>query len=147
MTEHPKPNPWNFHNTNHALVSPDQLYQLVYYDLNEIAMGAPLGGLCYLKENGTKVKIHDWCGGPPVWHNEGKLLAIPIWERTALEGTVQKIGIVDLERLELKIFEKTFRVLDLGSFEGKVVRAAYQDTDLSFDIEAEKIEVVLKLNE
>lgn len=147
MTEHPKQNPWNFHNTDNALVSPDQLYQLVYYDLNEIAMGAPLGGPCYLEGNGEKVKIHDWCGGPPVWHNEGKLLVIPIWERTALEGTVQKVGIVDLERLELKIFEKTFRVLDLRSFEEKVVRAVYQNTHLSFDIEAEKIEVILKLNE
>lgn len=147
MPEHPKPNPWNFHNTDYALVSPDQLYQLVYYDLNEIAMGAPLGGLCYLEGNGTKIKIHDWCGGPPVWHNEGKLLAIPIWERTALEGIVQKIGIVDLEQLELKIFEKTFRVLDLRSFKEKFVRADYQNTDLSFDIEAEKIEVILKLNE
>lgn len=147
MTHHPKPNPWNFHNNDHALVSPDQLYQLVYYDMNEIAMGAPLGGLCYLEGNGTKIKIHNWCGGPPVWENKGLSFAIPIWERTALEGTVQKIGIVDLEQLELKIFEKTFRVLYLRSFEGKVVRAGHQNTDLSFDIDAEKIEVVLNLNE
>jgi hypothetical protein len=34
----------------------------VYYDLNEIAMGAPIGGECRLETADKKtIKIHDWC--------------------------------------------------------------------------------------
>ncbi len=42
------PNPWDFNNIDKKLVSPDNFYKAVYYDLNEIAMGAPIGGQCFL---------------------------------------------------------------------------------------------------
>lgn len=143
------PDPWDFHNTDKTLVAPDKRHRLVYYNLNEIAMGAPLGGPCFLEGNGEKVKINDWCGGPPVWEQESKSFAIPIWARTFSEGTIQKIGIVDLEHLELKIFEKTFRVLDLRFFEENMVSGfdspIYNTETVSFDIETEKIETTIKL--
>ena len=139
------PTPWNFHNTDKRLLSPDGQHKLIYYDLNEIAIGAPLGGTCFLEGDGFKLKIHDWCGGPPAWQNEGKLLAISIWERTSIDGTIQKIGIVDLEHLELKIFEKSFRVLDLRSFEGNIVSIISNNETFSFDTKRETIETVIKL--
>ena len=142
--------PWNFHNTDKRLLSPDGQHKLVYYDLNEIAMGAPLGGPCFLEGDSKKIKINDWCGGPPVWNHEGRSFAIPIWTRTFLEGTIQKIGIVDLENLELKIFGKTFRVLDLQSFEKNRVQGydspIYNTETVSFDIEKEQIEKIIKLS-
>lgn len=139
------PTPWNFHNTDKRLLSPDGQHKLIYYHLNEIAMGAPLGGTCFLEGDGIKLKIHDWCGGPPVWHNEGNLLAISIWERTSKDGTSQKIGIIDLEHLELKIFEKTFRVLDLRAFEGNIVSIISNNETFSFDTKRETVETVIKL--
>lgn len=144
------PNPWNFHNTDKTLVSPDHLYKLVYYDLNEIAMGAPLGGSCFLeRDDFRKIKIHDWCGGPPVWEATGQLFAIPIWTRSLLKGTVQHIGIVDLDVMELKIFAKTFRVLDLCSFDATIISGfdspIYHTESVSFDIKQEKIESIIKL--
>lgn len=141
-----RPNPWNFRNIHKGLLSPDGQHQLVYYDLNEIAMGAPIGGTCFLEGNGLKIQIHDWCGGPAVWQKEGQSFAIPIWTRTLLEGTIQKFGIVDLQNLELRIFEKSFRVLDLRSFEGNRVIAILDNEAHSFDIDTEKIETVIKLN-
>lgn len=140
-----KPNPWNFHNTDHRLISPNKLYKLVYYSLSEIAMGAPLGGSCFLEDNAfTKIKIHDWCGGPPVWDTEGQRFAVPIWTRSLLKGTVQQIGIVDVAVMELVIFAKTFRVLDLHSFDNNIISGLdspiYRTESVFFDVKQEKIE-------
>ena len=85
------PNPWDFHNTDKTLVSTDNYHRVVYYDLNEIAMGAPIGGQCFLETSDKKkVKIHDWCGGPPAWETGGQLLAIPIWTRKLLKELFNK---------------------------------------------------------
>lgn len=149
MADHLHPNPWNFHNTDKELASPNLLSKLVYYDLNEIAMGAPLGGPCCLEGSGEKVKIHDWCGGPPVWHTDAQLIAIPIWKRDPAKGTIQQLGIVDVKHRELKIYSKTFRVLDLQSFEKTIVHGIdspiYNIETVSFDIETEKVESIIKL--
>jgi hypothetical protein len=108
-----KPDPWQFQNTDKALVSPDGSQKLVYYDLSEIAMGAPIGGPCFLESDGhPKIKINDWCAGPPVWEKAGRLLAVPIWTRNAESGITQRIGIVDTHKLTLTVFKKKFRVLD-----------------------------------
>jgi len=93
------PTPWDFSNDNKALTSPNNNYKVGYYDLNEIAMGAPIGGKCFLEiANKKKVLINNWCGGPAVWETDGQLIAIPIWQRKSWEGTVQQIGIVDIEK-------------------------------------------------
>ena len=116
------PNPWDFHNIDKALASPDDIHSIVYYNLNEIAMGAPIGGQCFLEtKDNLNVKIHDWCGGPPVWETDGGLFAIPVWTRKLLKGTVQQIGIANIITMEFKIFTKIFRVLDLRSFCGKTI--------------------------
>lgn len=144
------PNPWDFHNTDKTLVSTDNYHRVVYYDLNEIAMGAPIGGQCFLETSDKKkVKIHDWCGGPPAWETGGQLLAIPIWTRKLLKGTVQQIGVLDTRNMELKIFKKTFRVLDIRSFDKTIIYGydspIHKTETLNFDIEKEKIETLIKL--
>jgi hypothetical protein len=58
------PNPWNFSNTDLNLISPNQQYKIEYGDLYEIAMGAPIGGSCYLYPKNKKIKISNWAGGP-----------------------------------------------------------------------------------
>lgn len=141
--------PWDFHNNDKKVFSPKGKQKLIYGDLNEIAMGAPIGGQCYLEtEDKQKLKIHDWCGGPPAWDTDGDLVAIPIWTRKFL-GTVQQIGIVDTIKGELKIFKKTFDVLDIRSFDKGIVYG--HDSPISktktvtFNIEKEKIDKVLRL--
>jgi hypothetical protein len=141
--------PWDFHNNDKKAFSPKGTQKLTYGELNEIAMGAPIGGPCYL-ELGDKqrIKIHDWCGGPPAWETDGDLVAIPIWTRNIL-GTVQQIGIVDTRKGELKIFKKTFDVLDIRSFDKGIVYGydspIYKAKTVTFDIEKEKIDKVLRL--
>jgi len=146
------PNPWDFHNTDNKLVSADNYHKVVYYNLNEIAMGAPIGGQCFLENlDKKKVKIHDWCGGPPAWETEGQLIAIPIWTRKFLKGTVQQIGVLDTINMELKIFSKTFRVLDIRSFDKTIIYGydspIHKTKTVTFDIEKEKIEALINLTE
>lgn len=96
-----------------------------------------------------KSKINDWCGGPPAWETDGQLLAIPIWTRKFLKGTVQQIGVLDTRNMELKIFKKTFRVLDIRSFEKTTIYGydspIHKTERLNFDIEKERVETLIKL--
>ncbi|WP_322549141.1 hypothetical protein [Flavobacterium psychraquaticum] len=146
------PNPWDFQNSDKKLVSTDNIHKVVYENLNEIAMGAPIGGKCLIeKNNGQKIKINDWCAGPPAWETEGQLLAIPIWTRKFFKGTVQQIGIVDITTNELKIFSKTFNVLDLRSFDKGIVYGydspIHKKKVVNFDTEKGKIDKIIKLTE
>jgi hypothetical protein len=144
------PNPWDFHNTDKKLVSYNGEYRLEYYNLNEIAMGAPIGGKCFIitKEN-RKFKIGDWVAGPPVWESRSNLVAVPIWTRTFLKGTVQKIVIADLKARKLITFSEIFDVLDLKSFDNNLLYGCdspvYQKKDVVFDLLKAKIENVSKL--
>ncbi|HPW87725.1 MAG TPA: hypothetical protein PKZ31_01325 [Kaistella chaponensis] len=142
------PNPWNFENNDAKLVSSNNLYKVVYGELNEIGMGAPIGAKCFIEVNKEKIKIHDWCGGPPVWETSGELLAIPIWNKRFWKGTIQQIGIANLKTKELKIYSKTFAVLDLRTFDNTIVYGydspIHKTKTLIFDIEKEKIQTVLK---
>jgi hypothetical protein len=142
--------PWDFHNNDKKVYSPDNFHNLVYYKLNEIAMGAPIAGECYLEnKDKQKIRIHDWCGGPPAWEKGGQFVAIPIWTRKFLKGTVQQIGVVDTERRELRIFTRTFTVLDLRSFHKGVIYGydspIRKSTTLTFDTQKEKVDKVIEL--
>ena len=146
------PNPWDFCNADKKLFSVDNIHKVVYYDLCEIAMGAPVGGPCFLETTDKeKVKIHDWCGGPPVWETDGQLLALPIWTRKFMKGTVQQIGILDTTTMELKIFSKTFRVLDLRSFDKKIIYGydspIHKTKIITFEIEKEEIDKIIILTQ
>jgi hypothetical protein len=146
------PNPWDFDNTDKSLSSGDNSQKIVYYDLNEIAMGAPIGGQCFLETDaGQKIKIHNWCGGPPAWETDGQLLAIPIWTRKIFKGTVQQIGVVDTKKRELKIFSEIFNVLDLRSFHKNIIYGydspIHKTKTIAFDLEKGKIESIMNLND
>lgn len=146
------PNPWDFQNTDKKLVSVDDYHKVVYKDLYEIAMGAPIWGQCFLETaDNKKIKIHDWCGGPAAWETDGKLVAIPIWKRKFLKGTVQQIGVLDTRTMELKLFAKTFSVLDIRSFDKKTIYGydspIHKTEIITFDIEKEKIATLIKLTQ
>jgi len=116
------PNPWDFRNTDKSLKSKDNRFKIEYYDLSEIAMGAPLGGKSFLTtEDGKKTKIGDWCAGPAIWDSNYELVAIPVWERKILKGTIQKLIILNLTNGLVKKFRKSFSVLDIRGFENGII--------------------------
>ncbi|KQT35808.1 hypothetical protein ASG22_01955 [Chryseobacterium sp. Leaf405] len=147
-----KSNPWNFHNTDKSLISPNDLYRAVYYDLNEIAMGAPLGGSCFIEgSDNTKIKLHDWCGGPPVWEKTGFSLAIPVWTKNNTHGTFQQIAVMDMGTRQFKIFKKKYKVLQLSSFDTLTIHGydspLFNPESILFDINHEKIDYIINLND
>lgn len=139
---HTTPNPWAFGNTDRQTISPDNFHRLVYYNLNEVAMGAPLDGECYLEtKGGQKIKIHDSCGGPPVWETTGQLVALPIWT----ERRNQQIAVVNVITKELTIFQEQFGVLRLQSFEKNMISS--EGLSKNFDIQKERVVTLIKLVE
>lgn len=131
------PDPWTF-DYNRDFPSPDKTHKVVYEHLSEVAMGAPLRGDGYLEtEDKRRIKIHDSCGGPPVWHTSGKMVALPIW--TYEKG--QRMGVVDLTEMSLKIFNEPCGVLEIESFDKTVIDLGYK----KFDIKKKSIDWVIKL--
>ena len=138
------PNPWHFDNEDLKLVSPDGYSRIVYKNLHEIAMGAPLGGECFLETGDNKIyNLENWFAGPPVWETSGKMIAVPVWQRLFWHGVVQRIGIVDLNAMNLKLYNKEFDVLDLRSFHEKKIYGydspILKTTTVYFELEREKV--------
>ena len=134
-----EPDPWTF-DRNLNFPSPDNTHKLVYGYVGEVAMGAPLRGECFLESDGKPgVKIHDRCGGPPVWELSGRMVAIPIWT----PDRAQRMGVVDLAKMELTIFQEPFGfVLHLRGFNGNLINTGIGKP---FDISKKKIESVIAL--
>lgn len=153
------PNPWDFHNSDKSLKSSDGRLKIEYYDLNEIAMGAPLGGKCFLiTDSNNKILIGDWCAGPACWNSNDTMIAIPIWERTLLKGTIQKLIVVDLVAGGIIKYKRDFRVLDIRGFENGIIYGYdspnHKPDIIEFNISKEKIDItkvmadfILKSNE
>lgn len=103
------PTPWNFSNKAKSLFSPDGRYRLEYSELSEIAMGGPLGGKCFLVyPDNSKLKVHDWTGGPAVWETGGRRVALPVWTMSRN----QRLAVADLQARTLTIYSQKFRVLN-----------------------------------
>ncbi|MGQ8867956.1 hypothetical protein [Myroides sp. TSA_177.3] len=141
------PNPWNFSNTDLNLISPNQQYKIEYGDLYEIAMGAPIGGSCYLYQKNKKIKISNWAGGPVIWDETSTRLALPLWT----SERKQQIGIFDLINSTLTIYQQPFRVLQLSHFDDRYIigidSPIYQSKAVHFDYTKEVIEKVQTLPE
>ena len=139
------PNPWDFSNNDKNLKSPNGFYKVEYGKLNEIAMGAPIGGECFLINNEKRIKLSDWCGGPIIWNNSSTKIALP----TGTKNRNQKIVIVDIEMMTATTYKKEFSVLNLQSFEGNLIKGIdspiHMPTVLNFDLEKEKIEKKVQL--
>jgi hypothetical protein len=137
------PNPWDFSNNDKNLLSPDGQYQIEYGKLSEIAMGAPIGGECFLVyPDHIKVQLSDWAGGPVVWQTQGGKVAFPVWTRSR----DQKIAVADINARTLTIYSPTFRVLDMKTFDQGIITGQdspiHMATNVQFDITKEKIEKV-----
>ena len=143
------PNPWDFSNTDKNLVSSDGQFKIEFGELNEIGMGAPIGGQCFLvSKNNDKLLLNGWCGGPIIWETKNNKVALPFWTRKFLKGTVQQIAVADIETRTLTIYSRTFSVLDLRAFDGNNIYGydspLYKTKTLSLDIS--KMKIAKKLN-
>jgi hypothetical protein len=144
------PNAWDFPNENSNGHKNENIATLIYSNIHEIGMGAPLSGICKIRTNeNEEVLINENCGGPAIWTRNGQKVAIPIWDKTFLNGTFQRIGIVDLKKLTLTEYKRKFRVLDLRSFSGKLIvgfdSPIHRIDKLEFDYENEPIEKITEI--
>jgi hypothetical protein len=139
------PNPWNFSNNDKNLLAPNGKYKIEFGELNEIAMGAPIGGECYLNYDDKKLKLNDWCGGPIIWNETNEKIALPIWTKQR----IQKIAIIDLANLTITTFKKEFRVLHFNKFIDNnlfgIDSPMYRAATLNFGIDKEEIETSKQL--
>ena len=144
------PNPWDFPNENSNGQENENKVTLKYSNLNEIGMGAPLCGKCKVIINDTKeILITENCGGPVIWTQNGRKVAIPIWDRSFFGGTFQRIGILDLQKQTLTKYKKKFRVLDLRSFSGNHIvgfdSPIYRIKKIEFDYINEPIKKIIEI--
>ncbi len=144
------PNPWDFSNENPNRIDGKNKASLKYSNLNEIGMGAPIGGLCQLEKSGVNnIVIDKLCGGPAIWNENGLEVAIPIWDKSFFKGTFQRIGIVNLEKLTLTKFKKKFNILDLRTFNKNQIKGfdspINRTKPVEFDIEKQPIERIIKI--
>ncbi|WP_066627880.1 hypothetical protein [Labilibacter marinus] len=138
------PNAWDFPPENSNRRTDTNKAILHYSNLNEIAMGAPLGGICkLLYKESEKILIDKRCGGPAIWEDSKLKVVIPIWESSFFSGTFQRIGVFDLTTYSLTKYKKKFRVLDLRFFNNGVIRGydspIHRMREVNFDINKERI--------
>lgn len=143
------PNPWDFSNADQNLISYDGQYRIEFGELNEIGMGAPLGGQCFLVTNtNDKILLSQWCAGPIIWETKRNKVALPVWTRKFLKGTVQQILIADIETRTLTVYSQTFNVLDLRTFDNDKISGYdspnYKTKTLSLDLSRMKIHKSVK---
>lgn|SRR5690606_35005976 len=141
------PNPWDFSNSDKNLISPNQNGKIVFAELSEIAMGAPISGQSFLVIDDTIVKINGCTGGPVIWNESGDKVALPIWTK----NRKQKIAIVNLNNLTITTFKKVFSVIHFKRFSDTTLSGIdspiYKTSSFDFDLNNENIESVKKLTD
>lgn len=140
------PDPWNFPNIYKNMAAPNGKCSIVFSELSEIAMGAPLKGICYLISGNRKTKICDHAGGPIIWDETSNRVALPVWT----PSRKQQIGILDINNQTLTLFTKEFSVLHLTKFQNNTLSGIdsplHKSTALNFDLSAEEIALTKKFN-
>ena len=143
------PNPWEFSNEDKNLDSASGKFRIEFSELNEIAMGGPLGGLCYvLANNNPPVLLNEWCGGPAQWETTTNKIALPLWISKP-DAIIQQLAVADMDARVLTVYSKIFRVLDLHKFDKNSITGLdspiHNTSVLKFDISKEKIENIIQL--
>ncbi len=137
-------NPWNFSNKSPQNYSHDKSHRIFYHDLNEIGQGAPLAGKAYIVDNFDQTKLIDnFSAGLPIWESSRNIVAVPIWTKTLLNGMVQRIALVDSATNEVRIFKKTYNVIQFLTFENETITfiddPLKKKNEILFNIQTEKL--------
>lgn len=93
--------------------SPNKKFTAEIFYAEEIAMGAPSGGLLTLS-NGFSI---NRCNTSIVWSDDSRYLAVPRWT----ENLAQRLMIIDVANNKVFYDDKLYRVLELHEFKGNTV--------------------------
>lgn len=137
-------NPWDFSNKSPQNYSHDKAHRIVYHDLHEIGQGFPLAGKAYIVDNlDTNKLIDSFAAGLPIWESSRNRVAVPVWTKTLLHGTVQRIALVDSAINEVRIFKRVFNVIQFLTFENDTLTfiddPLKKKKEIHFDIQTEKL--------
>lgn len=109
-------NPWDFNTFSN---SPNKASWIEYDEksLTEFSMGSPLSGCCDVKNGTKKIRLKGLFGGPPIWSEDSKYLALPRWTRDHNQCLV----LIELRTLTIKELDQKFRVLHLSDFKDGII--------------------------
>ncbi|MBB4638983.1 hypothetical protein [Longimicrobium terrae] len=97
-----------------SLISPDGRTTASIEDAGEIAMGAPTSGTLILSTGLTVER----CSPSMVWSDDSRYLAVPRWNLDRR----QQLVIIDAREGAVRALPEIYRVLQLESFDGGIVR-------------------------
>ena len=144
--------PWDFNVGTQQFAAPDHSQWLRYQfdSLEETGMGGPLRGPCFWVEpDGKEVFVHESCGGPPVWQQQGNCVAIPIWKFSWLGSWTARIGVLTLASRQLTLFKESFQVLHLKHFDECLITGVdspiHRPKTLQFDTSAATVVRIIRL--
>lgn len=143
MKDNPLGSPWYFED---EYPSPNTKYKLVYEMVGEVAMGAPLAGICKLVHGNRTYSLRGSFGGPVVWNQRSDFAALPYWG----PGRMQRLAIVNIPTLELWLSQQVFRVIELTHVKQGVIYGIdspiYQAKKIVFDPSKEAFEHRMKIH-
>jgi hypothetical protein len=101
-------------------VSPDRRYKAAIKDASEIAMGAPTSGTLVVTDLTTNRIVAEYgaCNPSLAWSDTSDLLAVPQWT----SQRAQRVALIEVATGRLRLLPQQFRVLEIHSFSGRVVR-------------------------
>jgi hypothetical protein len=114
----PSISPWS---DSADCVSPDGKYRAIIHQASEVGMGAPTSGTLVITENSPDGRIlsrHMSCSPSFVWSADSKEIAVPQWT----QDRNQKLVIVTVPSGQVRVLPEDYYVLELSSFENRIVR-------------------------
>jgi hypothetical protein len=102
------------------VVSPDGRYRAVIAEAIEVGMGAPTSGTLVISDNQggrTHVRVES-CNPSIVWSSDSRTMAFPQWT----PDRQQRLCVVSFPGGVVRSLDENFRVLELHSLEGGIVR-------------------------
>jgi len=120
--------PWNFSKMNDdgscidcAWPSPDKQFTIKYSDVKEIINNYPLTGRSVLVSQNDEILLHIDAGGPPVWSEDSKFFALPIWLYNE-HGYVQRLGVGCIDDMNFKVSTEYYSVMQLLSIDNESIK-------------------------
>jgi hypothetical protein len=101
--------------------SPDGNKRLIYTDIYNVENSALLAGKCYLEYEENKIYLGETFSGPPIWSDDSVYIAIPRWVTSFQPGYLQKLFVINVMTRKIWQSIEEFRVLNLTSFNSKVI--------------------------
>ena len=115
-------NPWDFSTNSPQTYSHDRTHRIIYHDLREITKGSPLTGKAYLRNDLDVIRVIDEsAGGLPIWNRTKNIVAIPLWTKHWIKGTVQQIAVIYPIKNQVAIYKKVFKVIKFDDFTENII--------------------------